>query len=309
MKNIRILIVDDEADIRDILKITLTKEGFDVIEASNGKEAINAIAYKNPELVILDYNMPIMNGKEVCLKVKQDILLRHLPIVMLTGRSDIQDKVDAFDGGTDDYIVKPFEPRELIARIKTLIRRTNLDLEANPLTRLPGNVSILNELTKRLESGKFFAVCYLDLDKFKCYNDTYGFERGDEAIKQTARIIIWAVQQHGNPDDFIGHIGGDDFVLVTSIEKSEDICKNIVHDFDNIAPNFYSQKDRETGFIMAADRQGKIQKVPLMSISIGIVSNEARKIAHPAQIGEIGAELKEYAKTLQRSNYVKDKRK
>jgi diguanylate cyclase (GGDEF)-like protein len=309
MKKLRILVVDDDEDIRDVLKIALTKEEFEVIEAASGTEALEAITGRRPDLVILDYKMPEPNGVQVCAQVKKDILLRHLPIVMLTGKSEVSDKVTAFECGADDYIVKPFEIRELIARVRTIIRRTELDLDANPLTRLPGNVSIYNDLTQRLQSDKPFAVCYADLDRFKAYNDTYGFERGDEAIRQTARIIIWAVQQHGNKDDFIGHIGGDDFVFVTTIDKAEAIAASVVNDFDAVAPTLYNQEDRGAGFIMATDRKGNLQKTPLLSISIGIVTNEERKLSHIAQIAEIGAELKEYAKTLERSNYVKDKRK
>jgi diguanylate cyclase (GGDEF)-like protein len=190
-----------------------------------------------------------------------------------------------------------------------IIRRTSRDLEANPLTRLPGNVSILNELSKRLESNALFAVCYCDLDKFKAYNDKYGFEHGDEVIRETARVLIGAVHQLGNPDDFIGHIGGDDFVVVTTPSIVDKLCNKIIADFEKKSPNFYTEADRKRGFILAKDRQGKELQIPLISISIGVVTNESRKIEHVAQIGELGAELKSFAKSLERSNFVKDKRK
>jgi GGDEF domain-containing protein len=253
--------------------------------------------------------MPGLDGRHVCLEIKKDLLLRHLPIIMVTGKGEISDKVDGIDAGADDYIVKPFEPKELLARIRMVVRRTERDLEANPLTRLPGNVSILNELTRHLENKKLFAVCYLDLDKFKAYNDTYGFEHGDEVIRETARIIIRNTQQYGNPDDFIGHIGGDDFVIITTPVVSDNLCKNIIADFEKTSPSFYNPTDRKNGYIIAHNRQGREQKVPLISISIGVVTNETRKIDRVAQIGEIGAELKGYAKQLERSNYVKDKRR
>jgi diguanylate cyclase (GGDEF)-like protein len=252
--------------------------------------------------------MPIMNGREVCRLVKKDLLLRHLPVIMVTGKGEISDKIEGIDAGADDYIVKPFEPKELLARIRMIIRRTERDLEANPLTRLPGNVSILNELSRRLESKQLFAVSYVDLDKFKSYNDTYGFEHGDEVIRETARILIRSVQEAGKPDDFIGHIGGDDFVVVSALESADAICQKIIEIFEKTVPFFYNELDRQKGFILAHDRQGKAQKVPLLSVSIGVVTNEFRKIDHVAQVGEIGAELKGYAKSLERSNYVKDKR-
>jgi diguanylate cyclase (GGDEF)-like protein len=189
-----------------------------------------------------------------------------------------------------------------------ILRRTERDLEANPLTRLPGNVSILSEMTRRLENKALFAVCYLDLDKFKAYNDKYGFEHGDEVIRETARILIRALQKFGNPDDFIGHIGGDDFVVITTPKAIDNLCQKIINDFEKTAPSFYNETDRKNGYIVALDRKGKEQEIPLLSMSIGVVTNETRKIEHVAQIGEIGAELKAAAKRLERSNYIKDKR-
>lgn len=306
---IRILVVDDDPDIRDILKLTLSEENYEVIEAKDGEEALEAIHIKSPDLVLLDYKIPILDGREVCRLIKKDILLRHLPIIMLTGKGDINDKVGGIDAGADDYIVKPFEPKELLARIRMILRKTEIDLEANPLTRLPGNISILNELSRRLESKSLFAVCYIDLDKFKAYNDKYGFEHGDEVIRETARILIRAVQEIGNPDDFIGHIGGDDFVTVTALSAADNICKKIIDDFEKTAPSFYNEEDRKKGYVIVKDRKGKEEKIPLLSMSIGVVTNEFRKIEHVAQIGEIGAELKAVAKQLERSNYIKDKRK
>jgi diguanylate cyclase (GGDEF)-like protein len=305
---IKILVVDDDPDIRDILKLTLSEENYEVLEAGDGEEALSAIRSKPLDLVLLDYKIPKIDGREVCRSVKSDLLLRHLPIIMVTGKGDINDKVGGIDAGADDYVVKPFEPKELLARIRMILRRSACDLEANPLTRLPGNVSIMNELDRRLSGKQLFAVCYADLDKFKAYNDTYGFEHGDEVIKETARILIRAMQKYGNPDDFIGHIGGDDFVLVTTPQAADKICKKIIVDFEKAVPSFYNEADRKKGFILAHDRKGKEQKIPLLSISIGVVTNESRKISHVAQIGQIGAELKEAAKRLERSNYIKDKR-
>ncbi len=307
--SIKVLIVDDEPDIRDVLKITLEAEKYEVIEAENGEEAVKIITQKAPDLVLLDYKMPKMDGREVCRLIKKDILLRHLPIIMVTCKGEITDKVDGIDAGAADYIVKPFEPEELLAHIRMILRRTEIDLEANPLTRLPGNISIFNELNQRLAQQNYFATCYIDLDKFKAYNDTYGFKHGDNVIKETARILLRTVKELGNPDDFVGHIGGDDFVIVTTIPAVDTICSKIIEIFDKTIQQFYNETDWKNGYIIAHDRQDVEKKFPLLSISIGVVTNEFRKIDHVAQIGEIGAELKSYAKNLKKSNYVMDKRK
>ncbi|MBN1913866.1 MAG: response regulator [Candidatus Omnitrophica bacterium] len=305
----RILMADDDPDILDVLEITLSEENYEILKASDGEEALRMIKSKPLDLVLLDYNMPKMNGRQVCKEIKKDTLLRHLPVIMVTGKGEISDKIGGIDAGADDYIVKPFEPQELLARIRMILRRTERDLDANPLTRLPGNISILNELSELLEKKSLFAVCYIDLNKFKAYNDKYGFEHGDEVIRETGRIIIDSVQQSGNPQDFIGHIGGDDFVVITNLDNAERLCQAIIENFDKKAPLFYNETDRNNGYIMAKDRQGKEQKVGLLSVAIGLVTNEFRKIEHVVQVGEIGAELKSYAKNLEKSGYVKDQRK
>jgi len=303
------LIVDDDPDILDVLEITLSEENYEILKARDGEEALKIIRSKPLDLVLVDYNMPRMNGRQVCTEVKKDVLLGLLPIIMVTGKGDIEDKVGGIEAGADDYIVKPFEPKELLARIRMILRRTEKNLEANPLTRLPGNISILNELGRRIEDKSPFAVCYLDLDKFKSFNDKYGFEHGDEVIRETARILIRTVKELGDKDDFIGHIGGDDFVIVTRPVTADKLCEKVIADFDATIPSFYNETDRKNGYILAHDRQGKSRKIPLMSISIGVVTNESRKIEHVAEIGEIGAELKSYAKKVGKSNCIKDKRK
>ena len=305
---IKILIADDDPDIRDILKLTLLEEGYEITEAQDGEEALKIIRSKPLDLVLLDYKMPKMDGRQLCHLIKKDLLLQHLPIIMVTGKGEVSDKIEGIDSGADDYIVKPFEPKELLARMRMVLRRTKRDLEANPLTRLPGNVAILNELSDCINKKTPYAVCYVDLDKFKAYNDKYGFEHGDDVIRETARILLGAVKEYGNPDDFIGHIGGDDFVLVTTPPFCDKICEKIISDFDKVSKSFYNQEDREKGFIIGYDRQKNIHKIPLLCVSIGVVTNQACQITHVAQIGEIGAELKKLAKSVEKSNYIKDKR-
>lgn len=305
----KILIVDDDYDILDVLRIILEAEGYEVIEGHDGQEALDIIKHKAPDLLITDFKMPKMNGDEVCRIIKEDILAQHMPIIMLTGKGEVTDKVHGIKSGADDYMVKPFEPQELAARVKMILRRAARDLDANPLTRLPGNVSILNEIQKHIDKNDPIVVCYIDLDNFKAFNDKYGFEKGDEVIKNTARILIGSVQEKGTPQDFIGHIGGDDFVVVTAPSNIDALCKNIISKFDAMAPSLHNKEDREKGYIIGKNRHGEINKIPLISISISVVTDKKKKIKHVAQVGEMGAELKKYAKTLSGSNYVTERRK
>jgi len=221
----------------------------------------------------------------------------------------VKDRIDGIEAGVDDYMVKPFSPDELLARIKMILRRTVRSLDASPLTHLPGNTSIMEEIQLSIDSGKTFAVGYADLDKFKVYNDVYGFEKGDEVIKEIARILIKVVREKAGSEAFVGHIGGDDFVYITDDAVTEEISNKIIDEFDNKVPSFYNDTDSKAGYILGKDRQGKEQKFGLLSVSIGIVSNVTQKITHVAQIGEIGAELKTFAKSFDESKWVRDKRK
>lgn len=307
MKKLRILITDDDPDILDVLELTLSDQ-FEVTKANNGAEGLAKARSGTFDLIISDYMMPVMTGPEFCKELRTDVLLSHIPIIMLTGKGDIKDMVTGINAGADDYLIKPFEPDTLLARIAMIVKRTVRNLDANPLTHLPGNASIMEELQNLIASGKPFAVGYCDLDKFKVYNDKYGFEKGDDVIKATARVIIQAAREAAGPGIFVGHIGGDDFVFASPDDKADAISQRLITLFDQTAPSFYSDEDRQAGYILGKDRQGNETRAGLMSISIGIVSNINSKISHVAQIGEIGAELKKFAKMQNRSNFVRNRR-
>lgn len=307
MRKEKILTVDDDPDILDVLDLTLS-EFYEISQANNGEEGLQLVQQFIPDLIICDYMMPVMNGREFCKALKKDILLRHIPVIMLTGKGEVKDRIGGIEAGVDDYIVKPFAPDELLARIKMILRRTVRSLDANPLTHLPGNSSIMEELQHCIDNSKTFAVGYADLDKFKVYNDVYGFEKGDEVIRELARILIKVVRDMAGPNAFIGHIGGDDFVFIVEDSMADQVCAKIIKEFDEKAPFFYNEQDRKAGFIIGKDRQGNEQKFGLLSVSIGIVSNAVQQITHVAQIGEVGAELKKFAKSFEESKFVRDQR-
>ena len=304
-----ILVVDDDSDLRDILRSILEPAGFAVKEAEDGDAALQAIRTQPPQLIILDYMMPGMTGPELCERLRQDLLLRHVPVIMLTGKSELQDKVRGISAGADDYLVKPFEPQELLARVRTVLRRTTQDLDANPLTRLPGNISIQRELEHRIAAREPLAVCYADLNHFKAFNDHYGFTRGDEVIRRTASALLQASQTQGTPHDFVGHIGGDDFILLTTLDRAEAVCEAIVTIFDAMVPQLYDDEDLARGYLLHADRKGRELRLPFLSISVALVTNEKQRLTHPDQVATLGAELKAYAKQFERSLYVKERRR
>lgn len=303
----KVLSVDDDPDIRDVIAASLEGD-YTVSQASCGREAIEIAKKDYPDVVILDYNMPDMQGPEVCQLLRKDPLFLNTPILMLTGKAETGDKVKGLEAGVDDYMVKPFDPAELLARVRMLLRRSAINLDSNPLTRLPGNVSISRELDEKIRAKESFAVLYCDLNYFKALNDYYGFIRGDQVIKETARIIVTATQAHGTLKDFVGHIGGDDFVVITSPEKAENIAKQIIVDFDKTAPNFFDEEDRIKGHIETKGRDGLIAQFGFLSIAIAVITSENRQFTHIAEVSSVGAELKHHAKKFKGSKYVIDRR-
>lgn len=199
--------------------------------------------------------------------------------------------------------------QSFIAMGKRLRQLEEMYLDASPLTRLPGGIAIENVLKKRLESGQPVAFCVIDLDNFKAFNDRYGYANGSEVIKETARIIESSVRERGSPDDFIGHVGGDDFVVVTTPALMREMSHEVIRRFDERIPQFYDETDRSRGSIRGKTRQGVEMDFPIMTISIAIVTNERRKLSTPLEASEIAAELKDYAKTIQKSVFVVDKRR
>jgi diguanylate cyclase (GGDEF)-like protein len=305
----KVLIADDDHNLRQLLVEALPKHKFEVYEAADGNETWDTVRNLRPDIVLLDIMMPRKDGLEICRLMRENPQTRNIPVIMLTAKAQLKDKLEGIESGADDYITKPFDPLELQARIEMHLRRYLRESDMSPITELPGNRTIEKELQTRLGSGVKFAFLYVDLDDFKAYNDYYGFHAGSDVIHMTGDILRRAIDSGGGPDDFIGHVGGDDFIILTTIERAEPVSKEIIRLFEQTIPSFYQPEDLEKGYIVSIDRRGYVMKFPIMSISISIVHNEHRQISDPAQIGRIAAELKKYAKDLEGSVYVFDRRK
>lgn len=305
----RVLMADDQTELLYLMKEMIEYAGFEVITATDGAEALKAVFETNPDIIVLDYNMPRKNGLEVAQDLKNNPLFAHIPIMIVTAYGEKSAKLKGLGMGIDDYLIKPVDADELVARIRMILKRNRQVLDTNPLSKLPGNPSIQARVEREIQRGKEFAVLYLDLNNFKAYNDTYGFEAGDRVLKATANLLVKLTIQNENSEDFIGHIGGDDFIVVTDYERAEPLAHNIASAFDEIAPSFYSKADRDRGHIVSTDRQGNIKKFPFLSISIGIVQNKTRPLHSFAQVSNIGTELKKGAKAAEKSHYIVDRRK
>jgi diguanylate cyclase (GGDEF)-like protein len=231
-----------------------------------------------------------------------------MPIIMITSQDAQEDILVGLELGADDYVKKPFNERELLARVRNIFRRIDRNRNANPLTGLSGNLEIQREITSRITKGFSFAVIYVDLDNFKAYNDVYGFSNGDRIIILSADILRDQIALWGNTDDFVGHIGGDDFIVITSPDKAIQICEQIIEEFDEKVLNFYNEEDRNIGCITTKNRRGEIDTFPLMSISLAVITNERRELNSAVEIGDIAAEVKRKLKTMAGSNYFIDRR-
>lgn len=306
----RILIVDDDLYMRSLLKTSLGSD-YDVLEAASGEEALRLAIDGDIRLILLDLMLPGMSGYEVCLQLRRNPRTCHIIIVMLTARDREEDVVEGLRIGADDYMCKPFKTPELRARIDSHLRRQWRELQANPLTGLPGNNEIDQILRTSIRAGLKFAVCYADINSFKTYNDRYGFTAGDQILVFCADLLTRTVAEQGDPDnDFVGHIGGDDFIIVTAPERIESICSAVVASFDDAAPSFYDAKDLARGGIETFDRVGNRIFSPLLTISLAVASSETANFTHPAQIAQVTAELKSYLKRHagRKSSFMTDRR-
>lgn len=295
-----ILVVDDEPEIRKILTRFLMKQGYQTLQASNGRDAIGIAKVQQPQILLLDLNMPEIDGLNVCKQLRENPATRLTPILMLTARAAVEDRILGLNIGADDYLPKPFDLGELQARIEVLLKRCAHMIAANPLTHLPGTPLIQKEIELRITTQESLGVAYIDIDHFKAYNDVYGYNQGDEIILWTAKLLeknsenIPSLQsQHKN---FIGHIGGDDFILVSDAITIDTLCKSIADEFDQHRASWYNFFHRIQKCIRTQDRQGNECSFPLMSLSIAISTNQKRKITHFGQVAGIITELKKFIK-------------
>jgi diguanylate cyclase (GGDEF)-like protein len=308
VKKPRILIAEDEDHLREILRFQLEASGFEVQEARDGKQAVESATENPPDVALLDVMMPHLDGFQVCKRLRNSFRTRHVPIIMLTAKSEADDKIAGLSGGANDFLTKPWEQRELVLRVRNVLEWSRQQRSASPLTGLPGNLSINDEVSARLELRKPFAELLIDIDYFKSFNDRYGYSRGDQAIQAVARILVETTRDHGGDENFVGHIGGDDFVVLAAPERAEAIGREIISRFDAVASTLYDEADRNHGYIEVPNRRHKRERFPLMTLTIALVSTDRMPVSHLAELADIAQELKARGKSIQGSALVGDRR-
>jgi GGDEF domain-containing protein len=305
----KILIISSDTNLKEVLHICFKGWGYDVFLFDSVPGSTDPIKRVSPDVIVVDVYSATKGELEICRLLKEDFFTAFIPVITLINKRQLKTHLLVLKQGVDDFVIKPPDPLDLRVRIEMAIRRSQYSFYASPLTGLPGGRIIEEAAADRLQRRIPFAFGYMDIDKFKSFNDNYGYLRGDRVLMQTAYMLYTIIKKFGTAEDFIGHIGGDDFVFITNPDIYQRICQEFIQAFDRIIPFYYSGPDREQGYILAKDRTNTIQKVPLMSVSIAVVSNvSAADFTSIIAINERIAEIKKYIKNIPGSKFMVDRR-
>jgi PleD family two-component response regulator len=291
-----LLYADDHEHMRLMVRDLLQASGHEVALASDGPSALARLREREPDLLILDVSMPGLSGIDVCRAVKDNPFTSRVPVLMLTGEADVDQKVTGFEAGADDYLTKPFDPRELRARVAALLRIVQREGDRNPTSGLPGGHAIEDAIARRVRADREFAVGYLDIDHFKPFNDVFGFATADAVIRATGAALRDAARELGVPGDFLGHIGGDDFVLVSDADGARRIAAECVRRFRTVVEAIVGEEVASRGRFPGTDREGHAREFPLASLTAAVLVVAPSRFESPAALGERAAELKRRAK-------------
>lgn len=279
------------------------------MRTSEPREVLESALTARPRLIVIDACGPaewVTIALEACRRLKRDAYTGIVPVFMLVPASAF---AEAFAVGADEVVRDNVADEEALARLGAMLRRSDRDTDVHPSTRLPGAREIEAELERRVQGGEKFAVCYADLDHFKEFNDRYGYHHGDQVIRLVARILHDVVKGLCPEEGFVGHIGGDDFLYAIPLAAVSRVCNEIVHAFDELIPRQYSEQDRRVGYLCGKDRRGQLHRVPLMTLSVGVVTNQRRRFTCGTEVSALATEVKNYAKSLPGSGWAVDRRR
>ena len=291
-----LLYADDNEDMRQMVRALLSAAGHEVALVPDGTQALEAIEQREPDLLILDVSMPGLSGFDVCRLVKSNPFTSRIPVLMLTAEGEVERKIEGFEAGADDYLAKPFDPRELRARVTSLLRLVRRESDRNPTSGLPGGRAIEDEIARRVAEKRAFAICYIDLDNFKAFADTFGFAIADQVIRLTGAAIADAVEAVGHDGDFVGHIGGDDFILVTREDRGESLAEASAARFRETIGRIIGQQTLAVGNFSGVDREGVARQFPLAKMTSAVLIIEPGRWQSASKLGEIAAATKRAAR-------------
>lgn len=294
--NAKILVAEDEFGIRKVMSRALEARNFHVDLADRGDLALDMASAEGYDLIMLDVGMPGLDGLQVLKRLRENTLTRLVPVIMVTGMGGTEREVEGLNFGADDYVVKPFSLMELMARVERLLKRAAEELSASPLTHLPGSPTLEEAVRARIAARREFAMLYMDIDRFKSFNDAYGFEKGDRLLKRFGEILAETVTECSDGDGMAAHIGGDDFAAVCPAGRAGELAHRLTCRFDEEMRGFYAPADRERGCVETLDRQRRLVRSPLVTLRIGVATSAARPLTCYAQAAQIASELKNMLK-------------
>jgi GGDEF domain-containing protein len=298
----------DGCPVPSLVRQWAAANAFPLLVFSRADEVEAIVLRGHPCLLFVDGHDARTEGVALVRRLKSDAFTAIVPVTALAADHHPEQVQAWFSAGADEVISSLFSPAEQRSRLDAMLVRTERDVSVHPSTRLPGTTEIEREIRRRLESSQEFAVCYADLDHFKEFNDRYSYYDGDRVIYLLSRVLHDVVKGMLGLSGFVGHIGGDDFIFIIPSSEISRVCSEILEVFDTLIPLQYNDQDRRAGYFFGKDRRGQLHRVPLMTLSIGIVTNRHRRFTHPAQVSELATEMKSYAKTLPGSVFVVDRR-
>ncbi len=305
----KILIISSDDNLKEVLYFCFDGWGYEVVFLRQPIFDLNQVRKISPDVIVIDAHSANRIDLDLCRLLKDDFNTSLIPIITLINKRQLRSHLLSIKQGVDDYLIKPPDPLDLRVRVEMALKRAQYSHFRSPLTGLPGARYIEEEAKLRLDSSDLFSFGYLDVDNFKYFNDVYGYINGDKVILQVAYMLYDTIKHFGNKNDFIGHIGGDDFVFITTPDKYKDICLKFIDMFDKVIPFHYSARDRENGFVVARDRTHKMKKISLMSVSLAVVNRYNRKdFADIMQINERLIEIKKYLKGIEGSKFMAERR-
>ncbi len=309
IKGKKILVAEKDDATRELIVMRLHSRHHKVFEASKSSQVVRFLEREVIDLILLSSDMEPVNGKMLIQIIRSRSHLMAVPVIMITEEHKLTELMLGHEKGFDDFLVKPFSPLVLQLRVNLNIAKTMERVEANALTHLPGNHAIEKIVLKKIQANEKFSVLYIDINNFKAFNDHYSFQKGDDVILQTARLLVSTSHAvAGDGECFIGHIGGDDFIVVLPVELEEVFARQFIDDFDRIIPTYYTRADRDAGFIRVENRRNKMENFPLMSCSVAGCTNLYRNYASLREIAQDAAEVKSFLKTQPGSHYLQDRR-
>lgn len=308
-KNAHVLLIDSDPASQKTLIDPLIKNDYHVSHARSAREGMEKIYQSSPDLILLARKLPDMDGLLFCSELKNDLTLRHIPLILIDFEPLLEGELAARESGADDYLHKPVSVDELQGRIRQILRQGTMGFNCHPVTGLPGYDAVYRKLQETLEKGRPFAICFLDIHEFRHFNQRYGYARGDELLRRFSRQVVEVLQAGNRYLDFFGHLGADDFVFVTDPDRVEDLCSKILGRFEQSVTDFYEPPDLQRGYILTQGRDGRETPRERIFLSIAIITDEAGRPAHVARIVEQGSELLTLAKRERRSLWVKERRR